>query len=186
VVAAAVRGGVDAVQLREKDLSARALAELARALLPLCRRHGARLLISDRIDVALAVNADGVHLPAASFSVADARRLLGNRLIGVSTHSVRDVQAAVGADFVVLGPIYATPSKAEFGAPLGLAVLAEATGCATMPVLALGGITPARVASVRAHGAAGIAAVRAVCGASDPAAAASSLRAALNRPLHFA
>jgi thiamine-phosphate pyrophosphorylase len=176
VVAAALRGGVDAVQLREKDATARELVEWGRALRRLCDEHGARLLINDRIDVALAVDADGAHLPATSFLVADARRLLGNRLIGVSCHSLAEIDAVRGADFAVLGPIYATPSKAAYGAPLGPVTLEAAVGRAAMPVLAIGGIDTARAAEVRARGAAGIAVIRAICAADDPTAATVALR----------
>jgi len=179
VVEAALHGGVDAVQVREKDLDARARLELARALLPICRRHGARLLINDRVDVALAAGADGVHLPATSFACADARRLVGDRLlIGVSTHAVGEIEAAArdGADFAVLGPIYATPSKAAYGAPLGLARLAEARQRVVLPVLAIGGIDADDVAAVRQAGATGIAVVRAICSAADPTRAARVLR----------
>jgi thiamine-phosphate pyrophosphorylase len=180
VVEAALRGGVDAVQLREKDLPAQELVALARGILPLCRQHGARLLINDRIDLALAVGADGVHLPAASFTSADARRILGdNLLIGVSTHSIIEVEEAQrgGADFAVLGPIYATPSKAVYGEPLGLEALAQATRRTTIPVIAIGGIDVSRIPEVRQGGAAGVAVVRAICGAPSPREAAARLRA---------
>ena len=182
VVEAAVCGGVDAVQLREKDLPGGALFELARELRSRCTRHGARLLINDRIDVALAVGADGVHLPVASFSPADARALLGpDRLVGVSTHSIEQVQraSAGGADFVVFGPVFDTPSKRAFGPPLGLAALAQAAGAASVPVFAIGGVTAARAAAVRQHGAHGLAVIAAVLEAADPAAAARALRGAL-------
>ncbi len=181
VVEAALRGGVDAVQLREKDLPARELAELARRLLQICRRRGARLLINDRIDVALAVGADGVHLPSASFTCGDARRLLADRLVGVSTHSAAEVETAAGegADFVVLGPIRATPSKLAYGSPLGMEVLAAARRAA-IPVLALGGMDAEHVEGALRAGAAGVAVVRAVCAAADPAAAAARLCAKLH------
>ena len=182
VVAAAVQGGVDAVQLREKDLSARELVELARALLPICRQHGARLLVNDRIDIALATGADGVHLPASSFSCRDARELVGDAmLIGVSTHSPGEVEAAAngGADFVVLGPICATPSKAAFGAPLGTDALTAACSRTTVPVLGIGGIDEANAFAVVRAGATGIAVVRALCAASDPQQTAKNLRSML-------
>src|ERR1043166_4223314 len=130
VVEAALDGGVDAVQLREKDLPTDELVDLATRLVGLCRRHGARLLINDRIDVALAVGADGVHLPVDSFRVADARSLLGNAaLIGASAHHAGAARsaAAAGADFVVFGPVFDTPSKRVFGPPVGLAALAAVT-----------------------------------------------------------
>jgi thiamine-phosphate pyrophosphorylase len=182
VVEAALRGGVDAVQLREKDLPAAALFEFARRLRDLTGRYGARLLINDRIDVALAVGADGVHLPVDSFSPADARQLVGARaLIGASTHSIEQARAAMtgGADFIVFGPIFDTPSKRAFGAPVGLDALAQVTQAVTLPVLAIGGVTAERVASVRQRGAHGVAVIAAILAADDPRAAATALRAAL-------
>jgi thiamine-phosphate pyrophosphorylase len=169
------------VQLREKDLSGGALVALARSLHDLTRRYGARLLINDRIDVALAVGADGIHLPADSFTPADARRLLGaDAVIGASTHSVEQAHAAVagGADFIVFGPLFDTPSKRAFGAPLGLEALAQVTVVGA-PVFAIGGLTADRVASVRQRGAHGVAVVAAILEADDPCAAARLLRGKL-------
>jgi thiamine-phosphate pyrophosphorylase len=180
VVEQALRGGVRAVQLRERAIESRELLILARELRALTRRYDALLLINDRIDIALACDADGVHLPTHSFRVADARVLIGaTRLIGVSTHRVDEVTAAAeaGADFVVFGPVYETPSKQAYGAPLGLTALRTATH-AGIPVLAIGGITAAaRAAEARASGAAGVAVIRALLGADDPAAAAVDLNA---------
>jgi thiamine-phosphate pyrophosphorylase len=180
-VEAALRGGVRAVQLREKSLGTRELQDLALALRALTARFEARLLINDRIDVALTCEADGVHLPADSFSVEDARRLLGeDRLIGVSTHRADEVSAAgrAGADFAVFGPVFATPSKEAYGGPLGLEALGAAAAKAAMPVLAVGGIDESRVAAVRSRGAAGVAVIRAILAAEDPERAAASLVAA--------
>jgi thiamine-phosphate pyrophosphorylase len=182
----ALRGGVDAVQLREKDLSSAALFDLAQRLRDLCRRYGARLLINDRVDVALAVGADGVHLPADSFAPADARRLLGpHALIGASTHSLKEAQAAAaaGADFIVFGPVFDTPSKRAYGAPLGLEALAEVTRATALPVFAIGGVTSGRVAAIRQGGAHGAAVISAILHADDPRAAAAALRAALSSSL---
>jgi thiamine-phosphate pyrophosphorylase len=182
VVEAALQGGVDAVQLREKDLSAGALFELASHLRELTRRYEVRLLINDRIDVALAVGADGVHLPVDSFAFADARRLLGaDALIAASTHSVQQARAAAagGADFVVFGPVFETPSKRPFGPPVGLDALAQVTQTVTQPVLAIGGVTAACVVSVRQRGAHGVAVVSAILEAADPRVAAAALRAEL-------
>jgi thiamine-phosphate pyrophosphorylase len=182
VVAAALQGGVDAVQLREKDLTTRALFELGTQLRELCNRHRARLLVNDRIDVALAVHADGVHLPANSFNPGDARHLLGSdALIGVSTHALAEARAAdeAGVDFIVYGPIFDTPSKRAFGAPLGLNALAEVTRAVSTPVLAIGGITAGQVPAVRARGAQGTAVVAAILEASDPRGAACVLRDAV-------
>jgi thiamine-phosphate pyrophosphorylase len=181
VVEAALGAGVRAVQLRERTATGRELVELARALRTATRRCGAALLINDRIDVALACDADGVHLPARSFTIADARALLGpTRLIGVSTHAVDEVVAAAraGADFAVFGPVFATPSKHAFGPPLGLGALAAASKATALPVLAIGGIEAERVAAVKRHGAVGVAVIRAVLAADDPARAAGALLAA--------
>jgi len=179
VVTAALRGGVGAVQLRERGLETRALLELAIALRQATRAVGAALLINDRIDVALACDADGVHLPGHSFAVADARALLGpRRLIGVSTHHPDEVAAAAaaGADFAVFGPIFATPSKATYGAPQGLDALARARRAAALPLFAIGGVDADTAAAVRDAGADGVAVIRAVLAAPDPAAAARALR----------
>jgi thiamine-phosphate pyrophosphorylase len=123
VVARALDAGLPAVQLRDKDLSGRALLVLAERLRALTARTGALLLVNDRVDVAVAVGADGVHLGGGSMPVEVVRRMLPpHALIGVSTHAPADV-AATAADFVVFGPVYATPSKAAFGAPQGVAAL---------------------------------------------------------------
>ena len=177
VVAAALRGGVGAVQLRERDLATRELLALAVELRALTRAAGAALLINDRIDVALACEADGVHLPGRSFAVAEARALLGDRLIGVSTHAAGEVAAAhaAGADFAVFGPLYDTPSKRAYGPPLGLDGLRAARAAAPLPLFAIGGIDAARAADARAAGADGVAVIRAVLAAADPRAAAASL-----------
>ena len=177
VVDAALRGGVRAVQLRERDLAARELLALAVALRDLTSRHDALLLVNDRIDVALACGADGVHLPGHSFRVGEARMLLGaSKVIGVSTHTVEEVRAAEndGADFVVFGPVFDTPSKRAFGAPVGLDALNRAcTG--EIPVLGIGGITVETCATTRARGAAGIAVIREIASADDPEQAARRL-----------
>ena len=171
VVADALRGGLRSVQLREKDLTAGQLFDLAVELRKLTREFGARLLINDRIDVALAVAADGVHLGKASLPVSEARRLLGSeRLIGYSAHSADEaLQAELGgADFVTLGPVYRTPSKALYGEPLGVSALSEATGVVNIPVFALGGVKQTSVAEVLSAGARGVALISAIMAASNP------------------
>lgn len=174
VIEAALAAGVDAIQLRDRAAAGGALLAAAVALRAATRRHGARLLVNDRLDVAVAAAADGAHLPAASFPIAAARRVLGpGRIIGRSTHAAAEATAAVrdGADYVVLGPIYATPSKARWGAPLGLEPLAAAAG----HVVAIGGIDADRAAAVRAAGACGVAVIAAIFDAADPGAAAAAL-----------
>jgi thiamine-phosphate pyrophosphorylase len=179
VVEAALRGGADAVQLREKDLSARALHDLACRLRGLCDRYGARLLINDRIDVALAVKADGVHLPVNSFLPADARRLLGDdRFIGSSVHNFAEARAAAagGSDFIVFGPVFDTPSKRAYGPPVGLDALAQVAREAAVPVIAIGGISAESVDAVGREGASGVAVIGAILEAEDPQAAAWGIR----------
>jgi thiamine-phosphate pyrophosphorylase len=183
VVEAALQGGVEMVQLREKDLPVAELLDLACALRQRCRHYGARLLVNDRADVALAAKADGVHVPVHSFTPADARRLLGPAaLIGCSTHSLAEARAAAdgGADFIVFGPVFDTPSKRAFGPPVGLSALAEVTREVSLPVLAIGGISAERIETVRKHGARGVAVVAAILEAGDPRAAARALRARCN------
>jgi thiamine-phosphate pyrophosphorylase len=144
----------------------------------LTSRHGAKLLINDRVDIALAAGADGVHLGVASIPPAEARRLLGSgRLIGCSTHSEEQLAAAEagGADFVTFGPVYATPSKAPYGPPVGVEALRRACAAAGIPVFALGGVGPRNVGEVIAAGADGIAAISAVLAAEDPGTAASEI-----------
>ena len=138
VLEQALEGGVRAVQLREKDLGGRELLELAREVKRLCDRYGAELFINDRVDVALASDAAGVHLAANALPVKVARELLGpDRKIGVSTHSVEEARAAseAAADFVLFGPIYATDSKLAFGEPQGPAALKTVTDSRIRPGL---------------------------------------------------
>ncbi len=174
--AAALAGlppGTAAVHLREKDLGGRDLLVLARALGEICHARGQRLLVNDRLDVALAAGADGVHLPAAGVPPADARRLLGpDALVGVSCHSADDVARALegGASYATFSPVYDTPSKRGFGPPAGVAALREAARLG-LPLVALGGITAERAPEVRAAGARGVAAIRAWLEGGDPAGA---------------
>ena len=176
VVHAALDGGVRAVQLREKDLEGRELYTLAERLRALTARYRAQLLINDRLDIALAVEADGVHLGQHSFAVEDARRLLGaGKLIGVSTHSQQEITAAQEADFMLFGPVYYTPSKAAYGEPQGLDRLRAAVAHSTVPVFAIGGIKTGRVAEVLETGAHGIAMISALSATPDPAQAAREL-----------
>ena len=180
VVEAALRGGIRAVQLREKDLSTRELYELAYKLRKLTARYGARLLINDRIDVALAVEADGVHLGQNSLPVYKARKLLGDDLlIGVSCHNQVSAITAQekGADFITFGPVYFTPSKAQYGKPVGVDRLAYIANLLRIPVFALGGIKLDNAREVMAADAAGIALISAVLTATDPADAVHNLLA---------
>lgn len=179
VVAAAARGGAGMIQLREKDLTARELYDLGARLQSRLAPHGIPLLINDRLDVALALDTAGVHLAGHSLSPAQARRVLGpHKLIGVSTHSLDHARQAMheGADFIVFGPVFETPSKVQYGAPQGLQRLAEVVANVTCPVIAIGGIDAASVPQILQTGAHGVAMIRAVLAAPDPCAAAQQLR----------
>jgi len=172
--------GAALVQLRRKSASAAGLFAEARRLLPLCRSHGARLLLNDRADVALAAGADGVHLPSSGLPPAEARALLGPRaLLGVSCHSPGEVLFAsrAGADFCVFGPVFATPGKSA----QGLEALRASVRAAPIAVLALGGVEPGNARAALETGAVGVACIRSVLGAPDPAAQAALLWKALSQ-----
>ena len=183
VLVAAAQGGAGAVQLREKDLSARELYALGARLQEALAPYHIPLFINDRLDVALALDAAGVHLAGHSLPTAQARRVLGpHKLIGVSTHSVAEAQqaAAEGADFVVFGPVFATPSKLAYGPPQGIQLLASVVRQVAIPVLAIGGIDQTNVSQVMHTGAYGVAMIRAVLAAPDACAATRQLSALLH------
>jgi|SRR5579883_681717 len=179
----ALPSGAAAVQLRAKRATGRALLDAARSLRAITRAHGAKLLVNDRLDVALAAGADGVHLPSRGLPVAEAKRLAPALLVGASTHSLDEARRAVdtGADFVTFGPVWATPSKRGMGEPVGVARLAEAASALPVPVYALGGVDASRAPACAAAGAR-LACVRAVLDAPSPADAARALLAAVANP----
>jgi thiamine-phosphate pyrophosphorylase len=167
-----------AIQLRERDLSARELVTLAQEVKTVTASRGAQLLINDRIDVALAFEGVGVHLRSNSLPVTVARQMVGTqRLLGISAHSVEEaVQAASqGADYIVLGPIYETPSKQAFGPPLGIHALEKACRLVSLPIMGIGGVTSARAREMRRAGAFGAAVITAILGAADVESAAREL-----------
>jgi thiamine-phosphate pyrophosphorylase len=179
----AVGAGIDWIQLREKDLEASVLRDLARDALRTSRDTNTRILINDRFDVAWAAGADGVHLGESSLPVKDVVRVSHTELsehfrIGASCHSLEGAARAAGegADYVLFGPVFATPSKAAFGEPQGLSRLEAACHATPIPVLAIGGITEENAETCIAAGAAGIAAIRLFQHASDLHAVLSSLR----------
>lgn len=176
--------GVGLVQLREKDLPARDLLAMARAVKARTDAAGARLLINDRADVAVAAGAAGVHLTSADPPVAEVRAWLGpDALIGVSTHTAAEAARAgrAGASFVTFGPVFDTPSKRGLGTPVGTAALGEAVRSAGVPVFALGGVDRGRLAQVAATGCHGIAVIRAVLAAPDAKNAAARFCVAVDR-----
>ena len=183
-VEAALKGGVGAVQLREKDLSARELMSLGRELRVLTRRYGARLLINDRVDIALALDCDGVHLGQRSITPRDARQLLGGKmLVGVSTHTFAEAALAEeeGADFITFGPVYPTPSKARYGEPVGVGRLRSVRERCALPLFALGGVKKEQVAEVAGAGADGVAVISAILASEHPEEAAATLLGALSQ-----
>jgi thiamine-phosphate pyrophosphorylase len=186
--------GVDWIQLREKDLSGRSSASLAREALRRASKQAGhapaavRILVNDRLDVAIAERAGGVHLGENSLPVEDAKRLLAasqagqtlshDFMLGVSCHSLEAAQSAAsaGANYIFFGPVFPTPSKAAYGAPQGLDHLAEVCASVTIPVLAIGGITVENASACFAAGAAGIAAIRLFQDSTDPSGLVRALR----------
>ncbi|MCW5798179.1 MAG: Putative thiamine-phosphate synthase [Nitrospira sp.] len=180
VLARAVRAGVRAVQLRERDLPARELHALAMEF----QREwpDARLFINDRVDVAMALRSQGVHLRESSLPAGVVRGLLWpSQRLGLSVHSLDGVMAAEqqGADFVVLGPIYDTPSKRAYGPPIGLRMLEQAAQKVRMPIFAIGGITVTRAREAREAGAFGVAVVSSILSAANVEQATEDLLAAI-------
>lgn len=158
---------VSLVQLREKNLSARTLFQLATHAVAITRGSATRLLVNDRPDIARAARADGVHLTTRSLPVDVVRRAFGDELlIGVSTHTLGEARAARdgGADFAVFGPIFETPSKQSYGPPVGLEKLIEAVNTLKpFPLIALGGITHENASTVLRAGVSGVAGIRLFC-----------------------
>ncbi len=173
-------GGVDAVQLRERDLSARELYELEMKLRAVTREAGAALIVNQQLDVALAAGADGVHLGWRSLSPAAVRKVAGEKfLIGISCHDAPQLRSAeeARATYALLGPVFHTPSKEGLVSPIGIGPLKELVAAANIPILAIGGITTENAAQVMETGVAGIAAISALTDPEDPAAAARAFLA---------
>ncbi len=166
----ALKAGVRAIQLREKDLPVRELLDMAYKMRELTARYNARLFINDRADIAMCVNADGVHLGQTSMPVYAVKKVVGNRMmIGVSTHNLDEALAAEmeGADFITFGPIYKTPSKIRFGEPVGVESLKIVTKKVSIPVFGIGGIKPDNAKEVINAGAYGIALISGILGEND-------------------
>jgi len=181
-VTAAVSGGVDLVQVRGPGLGARELRRLVLELKDPVHQGGARIIVNDRVDVALATGADGVHLKRNSLGPAQARELLGKEaFIGVSTHREEEVTAAFdgGADYVVFGPVFATPSKEGIFEPCGPSHYGRVARSAPGPVLALGGIDRDTLPALLVERPRGVALIRGILAAEDPEAAAREIRALL-------
>jgi thiamine-phosphate pyrophosphorylase len=178
VIEQALDAGVNAIQLREKDLGGRDLFSLAEKFSKLCQSYRSALFINERIDIALAVDAAGVQLGNASVPVAIARQLLGtHKMIGSSTHSLDQALEAqrCGADFVLFGPVYLTPAKAAYGVPQGLNRLKEVVEKISLPVYAIGGVKLDYIPDLRRVGVFGIALISAIIGSDSPKAATNEL-----------
>lgn len=179
---AASYAGIKAVQLREKDLTPREMFALAQETRTVVEEHGTRVFINDRADIACAAGLHGVHLTTASLSPVSARCCLPpGTLIGVSTHTLAEARFAedFGADFITFGPVFFTQSKAQYGEPPGLAALREICAAVSLPVFALGGVTPERVPACLDAGAHGVAAISALLDVPDIAAAVNAFAEAL-------
>lgn len=186
VAAAALDGGATVIQLRDKAAPTRELVEVGLALRKLTRERGALLIVNDRVDVALAVDADGAHVGQDDLPAEIARRLLGpQRILGVSAGNRKEAAAAVaaGADYLGVGPIHATRGKADAGLPVGECLLAELARGYTTPLVAIGGMTAENAAAAVRAGASGVAVITAVVDAEDSAVAARSLAAAIRGAL---
>jgi thiamine-phosphate pyrophosphorylase len=168
-IEAALKGGVRAIQLREKNLTDNELRALAQDILKLTQKYNARLIINHRADLAQDIGADGVHLTESSTAVRKVRKQYPGLLIGKSTHSLEGAMRAQhqGADFVTFSPVYDTPSKQSYGPSQGLEKLKNVCTKLDIPVLALGGIDLSRIAPVREQGAFGVALIRGIWNSSD-------------------
>jgi thiamine-phosphate pyrophosphorylase len=179
----AVRGGADAIQYRRKEGSTRSMIREALRIREITRRARVPLIINDRLDVALAADADGVHLGTEDFPIAVARRLLGpHRVIGGPGGSIEEARAgtAAGADYLGCGPIYETTTKPDAGRATGPTLIQEIARVVSVPLIAIGGITPQSAAEVLKAGAHGIAVVSAVCASANPEEATRALREILD------
>lgn len=182
-VEAALRGGLRALQLREKDLPTVELLALAYRMRALTSKYSAQLFVNERVDVALCSGADGVHLGQAGMPVHAAVKIArGRLLIGASAHSLQEAGAAEreGADFITFGPLYQTPSKVKYGAPVGLVELKRVTAQSCIPVFGIGGIGLDAVNAVMNCGASGIAVISGILGSADAGAAAENYLKEIN------
>ena len=189
VVCAAIDGGVTCVQVREKDVPSRVYVSQLLSVRPLLRERGIPLFVNDRVDVALAVEADGVHLGQTDLPLSMARGVAAGRLlIGVSCESVQDGVDAErgGADYVSVSPVFATPTKTDTASALGLDGVRAVRRAVRVPVVTIGGINATNAADVIRAGADGICVVSAIVSAPDPRAAAASLRGIVERARHGA
>jgi thiamine-phosphate pyrophosphorylase len=182
VLPQAAHAGLTDLMIREKDLAGAPLLALVREAIVRARPTGIRVIVNDRLDVALAAGADGVHLGVAGLPVAAVRTSAGGRLrIGASTHSLEELIAAAeaGADYATFGPVFPTASKAAYGPPVGVPALRQAARATSIPVLALGGVNATRAAELHGTGIAGVAAIGAILQDADPPSVVAEIARAL-------
>ncbi len=184
VVRQAISGGVTTVQLREKEIPSGEFFRMASSLRTLTRRTGVTFIVNDRLDIALATGADGVHVGQKDLPAERARELLGtDRILGVTAADEEEARAAAagGADYIGCNAVYPTPTKTDTGPAIGLDGLERLVNCVDIPVVAIGGINAGNAGDVLSTGVAGIAVVSAIVSADDPALAAGELRSLINR-----
>lgn len=184
IVKAAVQGGVTCVQLREKDCSTLDFIDQALAIKNFLKARGVPLIINDRVDVALAIEADGVHLGQTDMPLNIAQKIIGDSMIiGISAESLEDAVEAEkgGADYLGVSPIYATPTKTDTAPPLGLDGLRMIRAAVRLPLVGIGGLNRDNSAAVIENGGDGVAVVSAIVAADDPAAAAANIKQVIDR-----
>jgi thiamine-phosphate pyrophosphorylase len=186
IVRAAIAGGATMIQLREKTIDTRSFIELGQRLLSITREARVPLIINDRVDVALAIDADGVHVGQEDMPGAIARRLLGpDKLVGITVSNVEEARQAErdGADYLGTNAVFATPTKTDTGRPMGLEGLSQVSEAISTPIVGIGGVNADNAAYVIRAGAAGVAVVSAVVAADDVEAAARQLRSVVDAAL---
>ena len=180
----AIKGGADTIQFRQKGGSTREMIQVATQMKQLCAGHGVTFIVNDRVDVAIAARADGVHLGQDDFAIPLARELLGEeRIIGGSASNIREARQCLseGADYVGFGPVYQTTSKDDAGPVRGVVILNQVVKAISLPIIAIGGISSENVPEVVQAGAHGVAVISAVCCQEDPEQATKALFQALHK-----
>ena len=183
-IEAAIRGGVTTIQLRFKNIDDRSFVDLAKPLVAICRLHGIQLIVNDRIDLALVIGADGIHLGVDDLPLEDAKRLAPTGFqIGYSPETDEQIRQASdrGATYLGIGPVYATATKADAGEPLGLEEFSRRRSLTELPVVGIGGINVSNAADVVRHGATGVAISSAILSANNIETAARSIRQAISQ-----
>ncbi len=174
----AITGGADTIQFRQKEGSTREMLEIARQMKALCTDSGVTFIVNDRVDIAIAAEADGVHLGQDDFPIPMARKLLGKgRIIGGSAATIKDAEKCFleGADYVGFGPVFRTTSKDDAGPVSGIETLEQVVGAISLPIIAIGGVSSDNVHEVMGVGAYGIAVISAICCQEDPREASRAL-----------